>query len=56
MKKKNREKPKQNTINFIFITRSGMGEVSIVSIPDLDLLFTFTSMKNDGGVTEYIFI
>jgi hypothetical protein len=54
-KKEKREKLKQNTTNFIFINRSGMGEVSIVSIPDLGLLFTFISMKNDGGVTEYNF-
>jgi hypothetical protein len=30
----NGEKPKQNTTKFIFINRSGMGEVSILSIPD----------------------
>jgi hypothetical protein len=47
---------KQNTTNFIFINRSGMGDVSILSIPDLNLLFTFTTIKNDGGVTEYNFI
>jgi hypothetical protein len=35
IKKKPGEKPKQNITNFIFINRSGMGKVSIVSIPDL---------------------
>jgi hypothetical protein len=55
-KKKTRERPKQNTTKFIFINRAGMGEVSILSIPDLNLLFTFTTTKNDGGVTEYNFI
>jgi hypothetical protein len=54
MKKKTNKKKRrknQNTTNFIFINRSGMGEVSILSIPDL-----VYSTKNDGGVTEYNFI
>jgi hypothetical protein len=33
-----------------------MGEVSILSIPDLNLLFTFISTKCNGGITEYNFI
>jgi hypothetical protein len=51
MRKKG-EKP-QNTTNFIFVNRSGMGEVSILSIPDLNLLFIFTTTKMMGVVTEY---
>jgi hypothetical protein len=29
-----------------------MGEVFILSIPDISLLFTFTTIINDKGVTE----
>jgi hypothetical protein len=55
-KKKNQGKKSQNTTNFIFINRAGMGEVSILSIPDLNLVFTFTTIKNDEDVTEHNFI
>jgi hypothetical protein len=47
-KKTHGERPKQNTTKFIFINRAGMGEVSILSIPDLNLFFTFTTIKYDG--------
>ena len=53
-RKRRKNKIKQNTTNFIFINRSGMDEVSIILY--LDLLFTFTTTKNDGSVTEYNFI
>jgi hypothetical protein len=44
--KNGKKGPKQNTANFI----------SILSIPDLNLLFIFTTIKNNGGFTEYNFI
>jgi hypothetical protein len=55
LKKKDREKNQNKTkpTNFIFINRSRMGEVSILSIPDLNLLFTFTTIKTDGDVANY---
>jgi hypothetical protein len=52
--KRRKNKIKQNTTNFIFINPSGLDEVSIILY--LDLLFTFTTTKNDGSVTEYNFI
>jgi hypothetical protein len=53
LKKRVGEEPKQNTTNFIFINHSGIGEVPILSMPDLYLLFTCTlsAIKNDEDVT-----
>jgi hypothetical protein len=56
LKKKKKTGKNQNTTNFIFTTRSGMGEVFILSIPDLNLLCSFTTTKNDEGVALYNFI
>jgi hypothetical protein len=58
MKKKTKQKKKTTggktetkNKNFIFINCAGMDEISILSIPDVSLLFTFTTILKTMGVS-----
>jgi hypothetical protein len=46
-----KKKTKENKTNLIFFNQAGMGEVTI---PPILAFFIFTTIMNDGAVTEYI--